>query len=175
VSPLNTHRLLVISVMVAAKFQDDIYYGNDYYARVAGVSLKEINTLEDHFLRLLSWRANVSVHEYTAYHAQMLGTVTDRPGDLHPLATEDASPSSDALMPDSSVESTKMHVGTVLVPTSAPTRSRLAYKTSKLCAKRHQTRQFTGSLGVSKAMAKVPRWSREQTCGVRRRALLVNL
>jgi len=43
---LNIHRLLVTSVMLAAKFFDDIYYSNAYYAKVGGIRIKEVNALE---------------------------------------------------------------------------------------------------------------------------------
>jgi len=179
VTPLNIHRLLVTSVMVAAKFQDDIYYGNDFYARVAGVTLKEINALEAHFLRLMAWHVNVSIHEYNGYHVQMLGVVgvpavaANGSADLQPPAVKDLTAPSDVLMPDGPVESTDVLVDNSSVPASVSTRARLVYSTSKMCAKRHETRQFTGRIGVSKALAKVPRWTGEQTCGVRRRLLLI--
>ncbi|RDY13265.1 Cyclin-P3-1, partial [Mucuna pruriens] len=42
----NAHRLLITSVMVAAKFLDDKYYSNAYYAKVGGVSTEEMNKME---------------------------------------------------------------------------------------------------------------------------------
>jgi hypothetical protein len=37
VNSLNIHRLLITSVMLAAKFFDDQYFNNAYYAKVGGV------------------------------------------------------------------------------------------------------------------------------------------
>jgi hypothetical protein len=72
ISRLNIHRLLVTAVMIAAKFFDDVYYSNGYYARVGGVRLKEMNVLEVRLLDLLSWRLYVSPQEYQQYMNNVL-------------------------------------------------------------------------------------------------------
>merc|ERR1719247_705209 len=64
VCELNVHRLLVISAMLAAKFHDDVYYSNNYYAKVGGVRTREVNALEVLFLRLIGWRLHVTPQEY---------------------------------------------------------------------------------------------------------------
>lgn len=61
---LNVHRLLLASTTVAAKFQDDDFYSNPYYAKVGGVTSDEMINLETEFLQTLEWRAHVSVEEY---------------------------------------------------------------------------------------------------------------
>jgi hypothetical protein len=68
VCELNVHRLLVISAMLAAKFHDDVYYSNNYYAKVGGLSLKEVNALEAKFLKMLDWKLFVAPEEYQLYH-----------------------------------------------------------------------------------------------------------
>jgi hypothetical protein len=42
----NIHRLLLVSNLVAAKYIDDLYYKNSFYATVGGVTLKVLNELE---------------------------------------------------------------------------------------------------------------------------------
>ncbi|PIN25859.1 Cyclin [Handroanthus impetiginosus] len=64
---LNIHRLLITSVMVAAKFMDDAFFNNAYYARVGGVSTAELNKLEMKFLFSLDFRLHVSVHTFRKY------------------------------------------------------------------------------------------------------------
>lgn len=68
VCKLTVHRLLLISVMVAAKFHDDVYYSNKYYSKVGGISLKEVNALEAVFLKMMGWNVCVSGQEYELYH-----------------------------------------------------------------------------------------------------------
>lgn len=64
---LNIHRLVVMSAMIAVKFFDDVYYNNAYYAEVAGMRTKEVNSLEAQFLRLIDWRLHVTPEEYSQY------------------------------------------------------------------------------------------------------------
>jgi len=68
VSALNAHRLLLIAVVLATKFHDDIHYSNEYYAKVGGMTLKEVNSLEKHFAETLSWKLHVGPEEYRFYH-----------------------------------------------------------------------------------------------------------
>jgi len=68
VSKLNVHRLLVTAAMLAAKFNDDMYYSNSYYAKVGGVQLREMNMLEAKFIKALNWKLFVSPKEYQQYH-----------------------------------------------------------------------------------------------------------
>ncbi|MCO5563504.1 hypothetical protein L7F22_017147 [Adiantum nelumboides] len=67
VTSLNIHRLLITSVMVAAKFLDDAYYNNAYYAKVGGVSTTEMNRLELEFLFTLGFRLQVTTHIFESY------------------------------------------------------------------------------------------------------------
>ncbi|EXC21069.1 hypothetical protein L484_017079 [Morus notabilis] len=70
INSFNVHRLLVTSVMVSAKFVDDLYYNNAYYAKVGGISTAEMNLLELDFLFGLSFQLNVTpttFHSYCSY------------------------------------------------------------------------------------------------------------
>lgn len=67
VSQLSCHRLLITSMMVAAKFHDDVFFSNTYYARIGGVKVQEINALEARFVQLLEWKFQVLPEEYSAY------------------------------------------------------------------------------------------------------------
>lgn len=67
ITSLNVHRLLITSVMVAAKFLDDEYYNNAYYAKVGGVSTLEMNRLELEFLFRLGFRLQVTVQVFENY------------------------------------------------------------------------------------------------------------
>nr|XP_043610485.1 cyclin-U4-1-like [Erigeron canadensis] len=70
INSFNVHRLLITSVMIAAKFMDDMYYNNAYYAKVGGITTKEINFLEVDFLFGLGFQLNVNpttFHTYCSY------------------------------------------------------------------------------------------------------------
>ncbi|KAF5731534.1 cyclin-P3-1 isoform X2 [Tripterygium wilfordii] len=68
---LNVHRLLITSIMVAAKFTDDAFFNNAYYAKVGGVSTRELNRLEVKFLFSLDFRLQISVDTFRRYCYQM--------------------------------------------------------------------------------------------------------
>ncbi|CAN1232743.1 CYCU4-2 [Linum perenne] len=70
-TPLNVHRLVITSVMVAAKFLDDECYNNAYYARIGGVSTEEMNRMEMKFLFSLDFRLNVTVESYISYCSKL--------------------------------------------------------------------------------------------------------
>ncbi|MQL84330.1 hypothetical protein Taro_016822 [Colocasia esculenta] len=64
---LNVHRLLITSVVVAAKFIDDAFFNNAYYAKVGGVSTVEMNRLELNFLFCIDFRLQVGVGTFDKY------------------------------------------------------------------------------------------------------------
>ncbi|GAB4861994.1 Cyclin-U4-1 [Ancistrocladus abbreviatus] len=67
INSFNVHRLLITSVMVAAKFMDDMYYNNAYYAKIGGISTAEMNFLEVDFLFGLGFHLNVTPNTFQAY------------------------------------------------------------------------------------------------------------
>lgn len=64
---LNVHRLLITSVMLAAKFIDDAFFNNAYYAKVGGVSTAELNRLEMKFLFSIDFRLQVPLETFGRY------------------------------------------------------------------------------------------------------------
>jgi hypothetical protein len=56
ISSLTVHRFLITAATVAAKGLSDSFWTNSLYARVGGVSLRELALLELEFLRKLDWR-----------------------------------------------------------------------------------------------------------------------
>ncbi|KAI9099134.1 hypothetical protein K1719_024901 [Acacia pycnantha] len=64
----NVHRLLITTVMVAAKFVDDGCYSNGHYARVGGVSTAEMNRMELELLFSLDFRLFVTTELFCSYY-----------------------------------------------------------------------------------------------------------
>lgn len=58
--------------MLAAKFFDDIYYNNNYYARIGGVSCTELNSLEIEFLFLINFNLFVTTENYQHYYNMLV-------------------------------------------------------------------------------------------------------
>lgn len=64
VSFKNVHRLLLCSVLVAAKMQDDAYYSNKEFAKIGGIGCAELNALEVLLLTGLRWKVHISIAEF---------------------------------------------------------------------------------------------------------------
>lgn len=68
---LNVHRLLITSVMIAAKFWDDTYFVSSYYARVGGVPTAELNALELEFLLRMNFRVSFAADDVAAFERRL--------------------------------------------------------------------------------------------------------
>ncbi|EOA24712.1 hypothetical protein CARUB_v10017991mg [Capsella rubella] len=69
--PLNVHRLIITTVMLAAKVFDDRYFNNAYYARVGGVSTRELNRLEMNMLFTLDFKLHVDPQTFHTHCCQL--------------------------------------------------------------------------------------------------------
>ena len=63
----NIHRILFSSILISIKFNEDIYYKNKFYAKVAGVSAKELKKMESEFLRLIDFDLCVNDNLFVKY------------------------------------------------------------------------------------------------------------
>lgn len=63
----SAHRSLLLSLVLAVKFQDDVFYTNSYYAKVGGIAVEELNELESLFLQLLDYHLCVKEAVFAAY------------------------------------------------------------------------------------------------------------
>lgn len=81
-SAINVHRLVLVTVVVAAKFLDDNRCLNSYYASLGGLTLEELNYLEVQFLQFLGWNIFVSTEQFeTYYRALVPKQIVDPPCD----------------------------------------------------------------------------------------------
>jgi len=69
---LNVHRVVITAVLLAAKFFDDAYYNNAYYAKVGGVLVSEMNGLEVDFLFRINFSLHVTPEVFEKYRAELL-------------------------------------------------------------------------------------------------------
>eukprot|EP00271_Cylindrocystis_brebissonii_P016281 TRINITY_DN3965_c0_g1_i2.p1 TRINITY_DN3965_c0_g1~~TRINITY_DN3965_c0_g1_i2.p1 ORF type:complete len:350 (-),score=37.73 TRINITY_DN3965_c0_g1_i2:655-1704(-) len=68
----NVHRILITAVMVAAKFLDDSYFNNAFYAKVGGVTTLEMNRLELEFLFKISFDLHISTSVFNECFSDFL-------------------------------------------------------------------------------------------------------
>ncbi|KAF7728947.1 hypothetical protein EC973_005342 [Apophysomyces ossiformis] len=68
----NIHRLIIAGVMVSSKFFSDVFYTNTRYAKVGGLPVSELNSLELEFLILNDFNLTVPICELQRYGDQLL-------------------------------------------------------------------------------------------------------
>lgn len=69
---LNVHRVVITAILLAAKFFDDAYYNNAYYAKVGGVLVSELNGLEVDFLFRINFSLHVLPEVFEKYKAELV-------------------------------------------------------------------------------------------------------
>lgn len=73
VSTLTVHRFLISTVVVASKGLSDDYLTNKAYARIGGVSTRELAILELHFLEKMDWRIVPQADVLRDYYKCLVG------------------------------------------------------------------------------------------------------
>ena len=63
----NIHRILFTAILISIKYNEDKYYDNVFYSRIAGVELKELKEMEYSFLELSNFNVFVGHKEYEQY------------------------------------------------------------------------------------------------------------
>lgn len=85
-SELNVHRVCVTAILLAAKFFDDAYYNNAYYAKVGGVLVSEMNGLEVEFLFRINFSLHVTPEVFVKYQDELIshaiGAGLERPTEV---------------------------------------------------------------------------------------------
>jgi len=104
---LNVHRVVITAVLLAAKFFDDAYYNNAYYAKVGGVLVSEMNSLEVEFLFRINFSLRVVPEVFQKYHAELVSHASTMGLRIEPCSTD---PSALGLMaPQLKVQSSQHH------------------------------------------------------------------
>ena len=71
-NPHNIHRLILGCLILAIKYNEDVYYNNEYYAKIGGVPLDEINTLEYKSFELIEQNLFISDDIFEKYLAYII-------------------------------------------------------------------------------------------------------
>ena len=64
VNQYSVHRIFLVSTLLAIKYLEDDCFDNKWYATFGGVSLSELNSLEQDMLEFLEYRLVVTSEEY---------------------------------------------------------------------------------------------------------------
>ena len=66
-SEFNIHQILFTSIIIAIKYNEDLYYDNKYYAKIAGVTPKELQKMENEFLRMIKFELYINKKIFDKY------------------------------------------------------------------------------------------------------------
>jgi hypothetical protein len=72
ITRFNVHRLLLAAMIVSIKVNEDDFYSNSFYSKVGGVSLEEINNLENEFLKLIRYRLWTDYNLFNKYKVNLM-------------------------------------------------------------------------------------------------------
>jgi len=72
----NAHRVLLSSILIAAKSFDDEFYSNGFFSQVGGVPVVELNSLEMEFLFLMQFSTFVTPEVYNKYSVGIMQAAT---------------------------------------------------------------------------------------------------
>ncbi len=73
----NIHKLILGSMIIAIKYNEDEYYSQKFYAKIGGVTLAEICNLEYNFLSLINYNLFVNDNLFGKYNDFILSTDSD--------------------------------------------------------------------------------------------------
>ena len=73
----NIFKLILASTLVAIKFNEDVHYSLEVYAKIGGVQPSEMENLEFHFLILIKFALNVDKKLYDKYSQTLLSFQDD--------------------------------------------------------------------------------------------------
>lgn len=73
----NIYKLILASALVAIKFNEDVHYSLEVYAKIGGIPQSELENLEYQFLILLQFTLNVDKSLYDKYSESLLSFQDD--------------------------------------------------------------------------------------------------
>lgn len=65
------------SFLISIKYNEDIYYSNEFYSKVGGIPLTELDRLEYEFLILTNFNIYVSPELYSKYYESFMNSYTN--------------------------------------------------------------------------------------------------
>ena len=70
-TPFNIHRILFCAILTSIKYNEDQIYEFKYYAKIAGISIKELQELESEFLDSLNFSLYVDNDLFLQYQTYL--------------------------------------------------------------------------------------------------------
>jgi hypothetical protein len=67
----NIHRVVLLCIICAAKFNEDEIYSNAFYAKIGGISKEELHLLEIEFLKMVKYSLFIKNDLFLQYKAYL--------------------------------------------------------------------------------------------------------
>ena len=64
----NIHKIILISIVFAIKYNEDNYYTNSYYSKIGGIKINEFNALEKEFAQIIDFQFYVKKSLFDKYY-----------------------------------------------------------------------------------------------------------
>ena len=64
---INIHRLIIASIVIAIKYNEDDYYDNKFYSKVGGIPLDELLEIEETFIKKINYTLFVKDEDFYKY------------------------------------------------------------------------------------------------------------
>jgi hypothetical protein len=74
----NIHRVILVALISAVKYNEDDIYANSFYAKVGGVTEKELYALESEFFKMIKFRFFIKEDVFLQYRAYLKQYKQDR-------------------------------------------------------------------------------------------------
>ena len=71
----NIYKLILSSMVVAIKYNEDNFYSSEIYAKIGGLSIKELNYLEFHFLILIKFSLFIEKELFDKYYDNIVSFI----------------------------------------------------------------------------------------------------
>ncbi|KAH3765958.1 cyclin, N-terminal domain protein [Pelomyxa schiedti] len=107
----NAHRLLLSCLVTALKFYEDNFYSNKFYARVGGVSMLEMNTLEVALLKMIQFDLYITPEQFLQY-SQAIATIA-----VPTIAEQTQTPALECVTPPGSPSPSNTPASVTYIPT----------------------------------------------------------
>lgn len=68
----NIYKLIISSMIIAIKYNEDNYYSSEIYSKLGGISIKELNYLEFNFLILIKFSLFIEDDLFSKYYDNLI-------------------------------------------------------------------------------------------------------
>ena len=68
----NIHKMILAAFILAIKYNEDGYYSMNYYSKIGGITLSELNNLESEYLILIGYNLLIQPKLYNKYYNDLM-------------------------------------------------------------------------------------------------------